>query len=55
MEIGKPDRIGRVQRQVKRAFIAKGSPLRIGSLLAHCYPRARPLMRAGNATPSTEL
>jgi hypothetical protein len=34
-----PDRVGRVQRQVRRAFIAKGSPLRMGALLAHCYPR----------------
>ncbi len=32
--------IGRVQRQVRRAFIASaGEPLRIGQLLRWCYPR----------------
>jgi hypothetical protein len=35
-----PYRVGRVQRQVRRAFIVKGSPLRIQALLAHCYPRS---------------
>ena len=31
--------VGRVQRQVRRAFIAgDGRPLQIGNLLARCYP-----------------
>ena len=33
-------RIGRIQRQVRRAFIAsRARPLMIGDLLRHCYPR----------------
>ena len=37
---GKPDRIGRVQRQILRAFIVSdGQPLLISDLLARCYPR----------------
>ena len=36
------DRVGRVQRQVRRAFIvADGKPLCIADLLPRCYPRAR--------------
>jgi hypothetical protein len=39
---GKPDRIGRVQRQILRAFIASnGQPLLISDLLPRCYPRAK--------------
>jgi hypothetical protein len=31
--------VGRVQRQVRRAFVASnGRPLQIGDLLARCYP-----------------
>jgi hypothetical protein len=37
---GKP-RIGRVQRQVRRALVANNcKPLSIGELLAWCYPAA---------------
>ncbi len=36
---GKPDRIGRVQCQIRRAFVAAdGKPLRIGDLLPRCFP-----------------
>ena len=39
---GKPDRLGRVQKQIKRAFIASGGkPLRIADLLPRCYPAVR--------------
>jgi hypothetical protein len=34
-------RIGRVQRQVRRALIAKGAPVSIQDLLAWCYPAAK--------------
>jgi hypothetical protein len=38
---GKPDRVGRVQTQIRRAFIASGGrPLKIRELLAYCYPAA---------------
>ena len=33
-------RVGRIQRQIRRAFIASGGrPLRIAVLLPWCYPR----------------
>ena len=38
---GSPDRIGRVQLQIRQAFIASGgAPLRMRDLLPRCYPRA---------------
>jgi hypothetical protein len=38
---GKPDRVGRVQTQIRRAFIASGGrPLKIRDLLVYCYPAA---------------
>lgn len=38
---GTSDRVGRVQRQVRRAFVSSnGRPLTIGQLLPACYPRA---------------
>ena len=34
------NRVGRIQRQVRRAFVASsGAPLEISALLASCYPR----------------
>ena len=50
---GKPDRISRVQRQVKGAFIAKGSPLRIGSLLAQPMYGEYLVQPTGEATAAT--
>ncbi len=43
---GKPDRIGRVQLNVRRAFVATaGRPLMIRDLLPRCYPRAESYTR----------
>ena len=40
LNAGKP-RLGRVQRQVRRAFVAAGAqPLTIAELLPFCFPRA---------------
>jgi hypothetical protein len=36
---GSPFRVGRIQRQIKRAFIALGSPLTTSALMRRCYPR----------------
>jgi hypothetical protein len=36
----RPNRIGRIQRQVRRLFIGNGGkPVRMAELLRHCYPR----------------
>jgi len=37
---GTPDRLGRVQKQIRRAFSSGGKPLGISALLRWCYPRA---------------
>lgn len=41
LKAGKPDRVGRVQRQIRRALLAAdGRPVSIGELLPRCYPRS---------------
>jgi hypothetical protein len=41
VEIGGKPKVGRVQCQIRRAFIAAGGrPLTIGDLLPHCFPAA---------------
>lgn len=41
LKSGKPQRIGKIQNRIRRAFVANnGRPLKIRDLLAHCYPRA---------------
>jgi hypothetical protein len=42
MPRGSPDRIGRVQLQIRRALIASdGKPLQMSDLLPRCYPREK--------------
>ncbi len=43
---GKSARVGRVQRQVRRAFIAtNGRPIQIGDLLPRAFPQAKTYAR----------
>jgi hypothetical protein len=40
LKSGKPQRIGKIQNRIRRAFVANnGRPLKIRELLDHCYPR----------------
>jgi hypothetical protein len=38
-------RMGRIQRQIRRALIALGRPLTIRELLPYCYPKAKTFQR----------
>jgi hypothetical protein len=41
LEIAGKPKVGRVQRQIRRAFIASaGRPLSVADLLPHCFPAA---------------
>jgi hypothetical protein len=40
LKSGKPQRIGKIQNRIRRAFVANnGRPLKIRELLSCCYPR----------------
>jgi hypothetical protein len=41
LKAGRPHRVGRLQRQIRRAFVSSnGRPLTIGELLGWCYAGA---------------